>query len=54
VAGFREQRQRVSAQTGNEGDDDVGQRGSQRNAQHQGGAVYPFVGPGRVPMHRIV
>ena len=34
VAGLREQRERVGAQAGNEGDHDVGQRGHQREAQH--------------------
>ena len=51
VAGFGEQRQRVSAQTGDEGDDDVGQGGGQRDAQDQGCAVCTFVSGRWLPMH---
>ena len=52
VAGFGEQRQRVSAQAGDEGDNDVGQRGGQRDAQDEGCAVWTFVSRRRMPMHR--
>ena len=52
MAGLGEQRQRVRAQSGDEGDDDVGQRGRERKAQDKRGSPCVLARGGGVKMHR--
>ena len=52
VAGLRQQGQGVGAQAGDEGNDDVGQRGDQRDTQHERGPFCGLARRGRVDMHR--
>ena len=53
VARFRQQRQRVGAQSGNEGDHDVSERGRQRDAQNQSCPGCALASGRCVEMHEV-